>query len=184
MAISVQVSGTEQLQRYQQLLETLASPKHKAALLDTLGAVVESQTRRRIADEKTSPDGESWPDWSAAYAKTRHGNQSLLRGNGDLLDSIQYLVEKDQVRVGSPLPYAAVHQDGFSGAVQVDAHTRLITQAFGKALAFPVHQSVAAFSRMMNIPKREFLGLSRDNQTEVYAVVGNFWQELMLEGVQ
>lgn len=179
MSLSVQVTGTQELQRYQQLMDTLGDPKHKAELLDALGGIVESQTRRRIADEKSAPDGSSWPAWSDAYSKTRHGNQSLLRGEGDLLDSIQYIVEKNQVRIGSPLPYAAVHQDGFSGAVQVDAHTRLITQAFGKALAYPVYQQVSAFTRLMNIPQREFLGLSRDNQQEVYAVLGSFWNDLM-----
>lgn len=179
MSINVQVSGTQELQRYQQLMDTLGDHRHKAELLDSLGGIVESQTRRRIADEKTSPDGQPWVDWSAAYGATRSGNQSLLQGDGDLLDSLQYVVEKNQVRIGSPLAYADVPQEGFSGAVQVDAHTRLITQAFGKALAFPVYQSVGAFTRLMNIPQREFLGLSRDNQQEVYAVLGSFWQELM-----
>jgi len=179
MAISVQVSGTHELQRYQQLMDTLGDPKHKAELLDALGGIVESQTRRRIADEKSSPEGSPWADWSDSYKRSRTGNQSLLQSGGDLLDSIQYVVEKSQVRIGSPLAYAAVHQDGFSGAVQVDAHTRLITQAFGKALAFPVYQSVGAFSRLMNIPQREFLGLNRDNQSEVYAVLGSFFEELM-----
>ncbi|MFB1078141.1 phage virion morphogenesis protein, partial [Photobacterium damselae] len=68
MTISVQVTGTEQLRRYQQLLDRLSNPNHKPQLLDALGAVVESQTRRRIADEKESPDGQAWPDWSQAYA--------------------------------------------------------------------------------------------------------------------
>lgn len=179
MSISVQVTGTNELQRYQQLMDTLGDPKHKAELLDALGGIVESQTKRRIQDEKSSPNGKPWAEWSSAYAKTRHGNQSPLQGDGDLLDSIQFVVEKNQVRIGSPLAYAAVHQDGFSGAVQVDAHTRLITQAFGKALAFPVYQSVGAFSRLMNIPQREFLGLSTDNQNEVYAVLGSFFEGLM-----
>ncbi|MEZ8102147.1 phage virion morphogenesis protein [Vibrio bivalvicida] len=179
MSASIQMTGTQELERYQQLIDTLGDPKYKAQLLDALGSVVESQTRRRIADEKTSPDGRAWPEWSDGYAKTRHGNQSLLQGEGDLLDSLQYIVERNQVRIGSPLPYSGVHQDGFSGAVQVAAHTRLVTQAFGKALAFPVYQSVNAFTRMMNIPQREYLGLSRDNQTEVYAVIGDFWKELM-----
>jgi len=179
MSISVQVTGTNELQRYQQLMDTLGDPKHKAELLDALGTEVQSQTERRIQDEKSSPNGKPWAEWSSAYAKTRHGNQSPLQGDGDLLDSIQFVVEKNQVRIGSPLAYAAVHQDGFSGAVQVDAHTRLITQAFGKALAFPVYQSVGAFSRLMNIPQREFLGLSTDNKTEVYAVLGSFFEGLI-----
>lgn len=179
MGISVQVTGTEELRRYEELLSRLADPSHKVDLLESLGGVVESQTRRRIADEKESPSGVSWPSWSADYAKTRHGNQSLLQGNGDLLDSIQYIVQKNSVRIGSPLAYAAVHQDGFSGAVQVPAHNRLITQAFGKALKHPVWQSVSSFSRQMEIPQREFLGLSSNNQNEIYQVLGDFWQELM-----
>lgn len=179
MAQAVQVTGLEELQRYEELIATLGDPKHKAELLDAMGAVVESQTRRRIADEKESPSGQRWDDWSPQYAKTRHGNQSLLRGSGELLDSITYVVQRNQVRIGSPLPYSGVHQDGFSGSVQVDAHTRLITQAFGKALAFPVYQSVGAFTRQMNIPQREFLGLSRDNQQEVFAVIGDFWKEVL-----
>ncbi len=178
--MAVQVTGLEDIQRYEQLIKTLGDPKHKAELLDAMGALVESQTRRRIADEKTAPDGSPWPDWSPEYKKTRHGNQSLLQGGGDLLDSITSVVQRNQVRIGSPLPYSGVHQDGFSGAVQVDAHTRLITQAFGKALAFPVYQSVGAFTRQMNIPQREYLGLSNENQEEVFAVIGDFWKELLV----
>lgn len=182
MAVSVEVSthGVE-LARYQRLLDTLGRSDHKAELLESIGAVAESQTRRRISDEKTAPDGTPWAPWSTDYAKTRHGNQSLLQGDGDLLDSIEYQVQRNSVRVGSALAYAGVHQDGFSGTVQVPAHLRRITQAFGKALAFPVYQSVGSFTRQMEIPQREFLGLSSDNQTELLAVIGDFWQDVMKE---
>jgi len=112
---AVQVIGLEELKRYEEIIATLGNPKHKAELLE-------------------SP----WADWSPSYAKTRHGNQSLLQGGGDLLDSITFVVQRNQVRIGSPLPYSGVHQDGFSGAVQVDAH-----------------------------------------QEEVYAVIGDFWKELL-----
>ena len=102
MAIGVQVETRgEQLARYQRLLDTLGRNDYKAELLDSIGAVVESQTRRRIADEKTAPDGSAWAPWSDAYAKTRHGNQSLLQGEGALLDSIEYQVERGKVRIGA-----------------------------------------------------------------------------------
>ncbi|PZE09284.1 hypothetical protein DMX10_31910, partial [Pseudomonas sp. 57B-090624] len=39
-------------------------------LLEGLGAEVESQTRRRIQSDKTSPSGEPWQGWSEAYAET------------------------------------------------------------------------------------------------------------------
>ena len=60
----------------------------KTGLLHALGAEVESQTRRRIGEEKESPEGEAWQAWSPADAQTRHagghhatgGHQSTGRG--------------------------------------------------------------------------------------------------------
>lgn len=81
-------------------------------LLEAIGAEVESQTRRRIAVDKASPAGLPWPEWSDDYAATRHSGQSLLQGDGHLLDSITHQVEGDSVLIGSPLIYAATHQFG------------------------------------------------------------------------
>ncbi|EBU8551961.1 phage morphogenesis protein [Salmonella enterica subsp. enterica serovar Telelkebir] len=179
MGISVEVSGTEQLARMRAAVEKLADADLQAELLDSIGAVVESQTRRRISSEKTAPSGEKWQAWSDSYAETRHGNQSLLQGNGDLLDSIQFIVERGRVRVGSPLAYAAVHQDGFNDSVNIGTHNRLITQAFGRVLSHPVWQTVGAHKRKMNIPQRQYLGLSSDNDNELQHVIGDFWQEVL-----
>ncbi|HXG47690.1 MAG TPA: phage virion morphogenesis protein, partial [Methylomirabilota bacterium] len=63
-------------------------------------------------EEKTAPDGTAWPAWSPRYANTRHSGHSLLRAEGGLLDSIQFLVSDDAVEVGSNLVYAATHQFG------------------------------------------------------------------------
>lgn len=81
-------------------------------LLEGIGAEVESQTRRRIQVDKASPANEPWPEWSAEYAETRHAGQSLLQGEGHLLNSLTYQVMGDSVLVGSPLVYAATHQFG------------------------------------------------------------------------
>ncbi len=81
-------------------------------LLDVIGATVESQTRRRIQEDKTDPEGIAWPAWSERYKKTRHANQSLLEGEGDLLASISYQLSEDEVEIGSNLIYAATHQMG------------------------------------------------------------------------
>lgn len=81
-------------------------------LLEAIGAEVESQTRRRIAVDKASPAGMPWPEWSTDYAKTRHSGQSLLQGDGHLLDSITYQVDGDSALIGSPLVYVATHQYG------------------------------------------------------------------------
>lgn len=179
MGISVEVIGAEKLQQMRMAIEKLSDSSLQQELLESIGAVVESQTRRRISDEKTSPAGERWEEWSEGYRKTRSGNQSLLQGNGDLLDSIQYIVERGRVRVGSPLSHSGVHQDGFAGSVPVSAHKRLIHQAFGRALKHPVWQTVGSHNRMMDIPQREYLGLSTANDDELMHVIGDFWSEVL-----
>lgn len=102
---------TRQLRRAVKRLENLAG-FNRSELLDAIGAEVESQTRRRIDEEKTAPDGTPWEEWSDAYAKTRHAGQSLLMGESDLLDSIQFFNRGDSVEVGTNLIYGAIHQFG------------------------------------------------------------------------
>lgn len=81
-------------------------------LADAAGALLESGVKRRIADEKTDPDGAPWATWSEEYGATRRTGQSILRGEDDLLDSIQSLTSSAEVQVGSNLVYAAIHQFG------------------------------------------------------------------------
>lgn len=173
--VSFEVLGDPELKRIRELVNRLSDPKLQSQLLDEVGGLVEAQTKNRIADEKTAPDGSKWEAWSEDYAKTRHDNQSLLSGHGDLRESIQFYVDKKAVHVGSPLLYAGVHNDGFDGAVKVPAHIRRITQAFGRALKFPVFQQVSSFARQMHVPQRQFLGLSGNNRTELLSVIGTFW---------
>ena len=82
------------------------------ALLDAIGQEVAEQTRDRLLNEKESPDGVPWVDWSENYAQTRHSGHSLLVGNGYLADSVQHVVNGKRVEVGSNLIYAAIHQFG------------------------------------------------------------------------
>lgn len=182
MGMSVEVQHTDELRRYQQLIDTLGNPQLKRELADSIGDVVESQTRRRLRDEKIAPDGTPWPEWSSAYAKTRQGDQALLANSRDLIDSITFRVSStERIHVGSTLAYAAVHNDGFDGRVTVSAHVRRITKAFGRALKSPVNANVRSFTRAMHIPQREYLGLSQDNQTELLGIIGDFWQEVLHE---
>jgi phage virion morphogenesis protein len=86
---------------------------NKQELLDIIGARVESQTRRRISDEKENPEGESWPAWSEKYARRRQSGKTLLMSDDNLLGSITHLsVDRDSIEVGSNMIYAAPHQFG------------------------------------------------------------------------
>jgi phage virion morphogenesis protein len=77
-----------------------------------LAPLLESQTRRRISDEKRAPLGRAWEAWSRDYAATRTGTQSLLMSEGHLHDSIASLVSPEKITWGSNLVYASAHQDG------------------------------------------------------------------------
>ncbi|MEX0732845.1 MAG: phage virion morphogenesis protein [Aquisalimonadaceae bacterium] len=124
----------------------------RAALMGDLAAEGESQTRRRIQEEKTAPDGTPWAAWSPAYARGRHGGQSLLQGEGDLLDSMTSGAGDDYAEWGSNLIYAAIHQEG--GTPDMPA---------GPA----------------GIPAREYLGLSDENLADMDGIVENWLDDHM-----
>lgn len=142
---------------FQPLVRRLERMQHlnKQGLLEVIGAELESQTRRRIQDEKQSPDGTPWEEWSVTHAATRHSGHSLLQGGGDLLDSVQFVVTGDQVEVGSNMVYAGVMQDG---AKQGE---------FGRSSRNgPIPWG--------DIPAREYLGISDENAADIIAAA-NDW---------
>ncbi len=138
MAGITQTVSTQDLQKTTDFLNSMAGMINIDVLEGKAAAVIESQTRRRISDEKTDPDGKAWADWSPAYAKTRHGGHSLLQNTGSLLDDIFHDKQGGNWVVGSSLIYAAIQDQGGD-------------EAAGHA----------------DIPARRFVGLSVDNTEEL-----------------
>lgn len=118
-------------------------------LMDAIAFEGENQTRRRIRDEKTAPDGTAWPSWSPDYAATRNGGQGLLEGQGDLVDSMVSDSSRDHAEWGSNLVYFAIHN--FGGTPDMKP---------GPAA----------------IPQREMLGLSDENEDDIGGIVDD-WAE-------
>lgn len=58
--------------------------------------------------------------------------------------------------VGTNVEYAAIHEYGFSGSVQVKSFQREMTKAFGKPIS-PTQVTVRAHTRNANMPERSFL---------------------------
>jgi phage virion morphogenesis protein len=110
VAIDIHVDNAS-LQRLQTRLRRI---QHLplGGLLEGIASEIASQTKRRISTEKTSPEGVAWAAWSPKYAAKRHSGQSLLMGEGNLVDDIQYQVSGNEGVVGSSLIYAATHQIG------------------------------------------------------------------------
>ena len=83
-------------------------------LLDNIGAVVETQTRRRLSEEKTDPEGQPWEPLSERYAawKEKHSSGGILELEGDLIGSITHKPSHDAVQIGSNVLYSTAHQLG------------------------------------------------------------------------
>lgn len=124
-------------------------------VLDDIGAELESSTLERF-ETNIAPDGTPWePSKRGAETKT-----PTLVLDGDLRDSIHYVVEGDAVEVGSNLIYSAIHQTG--GTIT----------AKGEALAFTVFGGDMVLVQSVTIPKRAYLGMSANDNDAVLQILG------------
>ncbi len=124
-------------------------------LLTEIGALGESQTRRRIESEKTSPEGAPW-------LPNKEGTSILLRTGNHLRDSIAFNVLSNAVEWGSSWEFAHVHQNGAT-----------IVPKSGSFLVFTGNGG-KVFARKAHIPTRPFVGLSAANSSEIEDQVTDF----------
>lgn len=116
-------------------------------------------------------------------ARSLTGGQFSSHGVGGNESIAEIEVSKEGVtlRWGSRVPYARVHEEGFSGTVNVPAHTRTITQAFGRQIA-PREVQVQAHTRQMFIPARPYLGPSlEDNLQKLENELADRFVSLVIE---
>lgn len=128
-------------------------------LAEGIGRLVQGQTRRRIEEEKTSPDGKPW--------KENWAGTSILYQSGALSQSIDYVATPDSIMVGSGLVYARIHQEG--GKIEPKS---------AKALAFMVGNQFRLV-QSVTMPARQFLGLSPDNQNEIVETTEDWLERLV-----
>lgn len=138
-------------------------------LMDGFGVYLEGATIDRF-DTESAPDGTSWEPSQRAK---KDGGKTLT-DSAQLRSSITSQANSSSVRVGSNKIYAGVHQFGFNETVTVKAHRRTIHQAFGLSLSQPVSFDVPAFERLSAIPARPYLGLSADDEAELFAQIDDY----------
>lgn len=121
-------------------------------LMTAIGSLGDSQTRRRIEEEKTAPDGTPW--------KPNHEGTSILMESGQhLLASLAWTASSDQAEWGATWEYAHVHQDG-----------AVIVPKEAKALFFSVGGKPVT-AKKVTIPARPFVGISSENEREIIELV-------------
>ncbi len=113
---------------------------------------------------------QNWKGNNRQPWKRRKGNKSKGRGilvkSGRLRRSIRILgVRPGEVIIGTDVPYAEAHNEGFRGTVTVGAHSRnKYSKTTGKKNGRKVSRkyesstTVKAHKRNMNLPKRQFIG--------------------------
>lgn len=82
-------------------------------VMNAIGMEFEAMVSRRFEDE-TDPNGRLWSPWKPATRNSypKDGNAHILDRSGDMLDGLNYQADKDSVRVGFDMPYAAFHEYG------------------------------------------------------------------------
>jgi len=137
--------------------------------MKNIGEYMVQATEQRF-DSETGPDGQKWPEVSAA-TRERKKHPKVLTESHRLRGSIHPEAGKDSVEVGTNVPYAAIHQFGFYGQVNIPAHTRLIKTAFGQPLKHPVWARIEPYTLQQNVPARPFLGISEADKEEILTII-------------
>lgn len=143
--------------------------------------------------DKKAFDGNPWEP-----AKRPRKNGSLLVDSGTLVNSIEpSLISKEKVIISAGVkkaPYARAHNEGFSGPVQVAPFTR---QTQSRTVDVPQYsrggkvveahkwdipggtQSVRGFTKQVNIPKRQFMGQSKELAFRLYTRIEDYLKSIL-----
>lgn len=155
MSVKINIS-LEGIDRVQALLTDLERRSGDLTpAMNAIGEHVVSVARLSFRAEKT-PSGLPWPKSERAL---RQGGQTLS-DKGRLKNSITKQATGNSVNVGTNVIYAAIHQFGFNGQVNIKAHNRKVTKAFGKELKFPVWAAIRAHSVKRFVVDRQFLPMT------------------------
>ncbi|MFC6447168.1 phage virion morphogenesis protein [Shinella zoogloeoides] len=125
-------------------------------LMTNIAAIGENQTRRRIAEEKTAPDGTPW--------KPNSQDTSILMQTGQhLLASVASFATASEAQWGAAWEYAHVHQEGMT-----------IVPKSAEALVFQLGGETIRV-KQVTIPARPFVGISDENAREIVDAVTDFF---------
>lgn len=144
--INIRMSSNGMINILDRIQNTLERPQ---AMYRDMGEYLTTSTQQRFRTSK-APDGSQWKTNSSAYLNMLNPQRQNKKPNilsHNLMNSIQYQINSGtQLRVGSNLIYAATMQFGAKKGT------------FGKG------------SPWGDIPARAFIGLSRDDEEELYLI--------------
>lgn len=109
---------------------------------------------------------QSWIPAKRLSGKGKHSSyKTLLSGRNHLFSGISYTPGQGKVMIENRVPYAIVHNEGYSGVQYVRPHKSSRLEAMslkGRKRMRVGGSNISGFSRRMKIPKRQFIGESAE----------------------
>nr|WP_315492954.1 phage virion morphogenesis protein [uncultured Pseudomonas sp.] len=124
--------------------------------LNDIGEYLQISTDERFR-QKVAPDGSPWAPLSPVTLARKKG-PGILREKGTLQDTLRRQVTSTELAFGTDRPYGAVHQFG---------QKKGASGTTGKGRSIP----------WGDIPAREYLGLSADDESEVLHIIEQYLVE-------
>lgn len=125
--------------------------------LDDIGEYLHQSTDERFR-QKVAPDGTPWAPLSPVTLARKKGT-GILREKGTLQDTLRKQVTSTELAFGTDRPYGAVHQFG---------QKKGASGKTGNGGSIP----------WGDIPAREYLGLSADDEAEVLHIIRRYLSNL------
>ncbi|MGV2107822.1 phage virion morphogenesis protein [Agrobacterium vitis] len=140
----------------EKLAELIGKMNRPAGFYKNVGEHLLNSVKENFENE-SAPDGSRWKTLSQATRDQRekkygHAPTTILRASGDLMTSINAESDDNQVRIGSALVYAAIHQFGGD----------------------------AGRGGKVNIPARPYLGLSPADEEEISAIAEDWFLSVQI----
>lgn len=175
ISITVEMRDEVAQSRLQGILDRL---DNRRPLLASIGERLVKSASDNFRAEK-GPDGKAWQPLRPRTIKARETAKltpiAILRARGRLAGSINYAATNDEVRIGTPVEYAAIHQLG--GTIkQPDRAAKIyrkrdadgkIGRRFVKKSEADVVTDVTIPGRAITIPARPYLGLSAADEAAI-----------------
>ena len=150
-----------------QRLQALGRPGAQRSILADIGRFMRTSMQMRFR-RQTGPDGMRW---TASQRAISEGGQTL-RDSNRLFRSLTWRADRSAVEAGTNVVYAAAHQFGVRDIVTVAAHRRVRrTEDKRRGVAKATNHQVKSHTRRMFLPARPFAGFSRDDRTEILAIL-------------
>lgn len=155
--ITVTIDDSEVRRAFAQLLDVMDDT---TPVMSAIGTGLVGSTHQRFITQ-TDPDGAAWAALDPEYAQGKR-NTRILTESGRLRDSINSEAGRDEVRVGTNVIYAAIHQ--FGGVIKPVSASHLFFRIGGRLIV----------ADQVTLPARPFLGISDEDEAQIAEIVFGF----------